>query len=206
VTAVGRNIMWSIIERLIGTKRLERIIGWSSRYERAHEEWESQIIELHQKLDTEINPLPIEEARQQAEILLADPHRFVCQQESLTDDSRLRLQALAPYLRVFFAQYSSVKQANVSGVSLDRSLDELDDLDVPDASQYVIVGQEDTRILLAARVGEEAIYTFDEEPEEPEDEPGEPIHTFTSIYHYLIYIDRYRSVFDLISPDRIQSL
>jgi hypothetical protein len=159
-----------------------RLTAWWSKLWEDDEQFHVLECRLELALANEINPLPVSGAGRRAEALLADPAKFQCIVASEGSDPRL--EPVAPGLQHFFTQYEGVED-QVYGSRVGRGEVSVSQMD----SHMLRIGLSTAQGELVVRPGEETIYEL------AYGEPGTPpVRTFTSIYHYLLYVDRMSSV------------
>ena len=169
---------------------VRRFREWQEREKARYEEENRRCREASRKWETEIKPLPIEEAKRRAEALLADPARFVCRTSPISHLERPKMDRLAPQLREFFERYSEVRPVDDAGERLERSSLGSDPVITDDrklSDQFLTVGWMGEENQLIVKHGEDTIRTWG-----PRDE-GED---YPSVYHLLLDLDNWRIELD----------
>lgn len=162
----------------------DRVFDRWNRPSPAMLEFERLSNQLEEELENLINPLPVEEAKRRAEVLLADRTRFECQEAPPQPSEAVRLQELAPQVRSVFEGYSRVHLLP-GGFNLERRAIE-PSLMGHDLIVIGFSGREHEH--LAVRPGEEAVFYVVEDGGENDEQPW--IHAFSSVYHCVLYFDR----------------
>lgn len=139
-----------------------------------------------EQLRGEIRALPLEEARSAAEAALSDPTKFQRAEKhppSSTDISELALE-----LRSFFERYARVASRGACIAELDRQQIRASQI----LDGYITIGIHVEHTELAVKPGDETIWVLaDDVPSEEAVEDD-----FPSIYHYLLFVDRFTSAVD----------
>jgi hypothetical protein len=173
------NWMW-IIKRIGDLWK-----GWK-REEAAFVEFAELVERVREEFESEIEPLSLEEAKVRAERLLVDPSKFRC--TVAADGNWPDLEQLAPLVRDLFRKYYEILQLPgdlmLAGTQIEPSL--------VDPAMLVIGSSGLEHQQLAVRPGEEVVYELDEEPSFDEDRS--PILRFPSVYHCILYFDRYQAL------------
>lgn len=131
----------------------------------------------------EIMALPMEEARHQAELLLADPHTFQCvPMQSPSDDA---IASLSPGLQDLFSRFERVQAVGTESI-LDRDLIAPFGWDWKERPwrrhQVWQIGSSHEHGLILVKPHQEGIY--DTDGMEPDNDLNEP--DFQSVYHWLL--------------------
>src|SRR5438105_4404250 len=99
-----------------------RFAEWRQRERVLKEETYQRSRAVVQEWETKIKPLPIDEAKRRAEVLLADPTHFHCQTDPISQPEQRKMELLAPHLRAFFEMYSEVRHVHGTDEYLERAL------------------------------------------------------------------------------------
>jgi hypothetical protein len=161
-----------------------RLTEWRERAKARQAEFDRRLEEFRQKWETEIKPLPIEEAKRRAEALLSDRERCMCSSGPVSVQERLTMELLAPHLKEFFERYSFVCAGYDPSECLDRDL-----LTFPNGQpgeQYLYIGLDGCENNYVVKPGEEAIRILGAYHEEGEIE-------CESLYHVLLKMDLFQS-------------
>ncbi|MBI3947264.1 MAG: hypothetical protein HY321_15165 [Armatimonadetes bacterium] len=147
-----------------------------------------KLVAAGRPVESRVLGLTPEEARRQAEALLADPSRFECELGSPGPEARSLIAPLGPGLRSFLETRVRIRSAGAAVavgsafVRRSRALPEFVTIGCP--------GPEHTE--LAARPGEETVYVLvDDVP--PDDRQEE---TFPTIYHCILYEEGLREALE----------
>ncbi len=129
---------------------------------------------MHEK--QRINALPLQSAKDKAEMLLADSQKFRCIKEANGND--VLLERLSPQLRAFFSLYQTVEtvlgearlnRADIKAVEYDKGL--------------LQIGTDMAGTTLVVRPLQETVYIIDG-TERSKTEISE--HQFPSLYHWIL--------------------
>lgn len=165
------------------------LIRWWSDQKREQEEIRQRLQQRSEYVRTEILPLSIATARQRAEALLADRTRFRCDKRFREKIEPSRLAVLAPLLREFFERYAFVQPADQAEGSAEEYLTmgiKGEELGLDETDLVPIGLVEGGHAYVAVKPGSETVYEVDDLCD-----PERGIHSYPSIYHYLLARDRY---------------